>query len=194
LPAARSPKTAAQPFVQALGSAVSCVTTRRLDVASDPDGANGDQWVFLAAPASLRAPASGPTGLFLHVRHDFKIFETGRHRPRSRLQVETRMYEYRLLDHDHEDLLVYHWQPGPDYAGPDHPHLHVSAALDAQLDATTRRSIDLDKLHLATGRVTLPTIIRMLITEFAIAPHRHDWRETLDRAEAVLLDEAPSRP
>jgi hypothetical protein len=179
--------------VQALGSAVSCVTTRRLDVIPDPEGAEGDQWVFLVAPASLRAPAGGPSGLFLHVKYILRVVKTEGDRLPPRWRVETRMYEYRLLDHDHEELLVYHWQPGPDYAGPDHPHLHVSAALNAQVDATTHRGIDLDKLHLATGRVTLPAVIRMLIAEFTVAPHRHDWREALDRAEAVLRGETPNR-
>ena len=95
------------------------------------------------------------------------------------------MYRYRLLDHDQTELLVYHWQPGPDYAGPDHPHLHVSAAFRAKLDAVTTREIGLDKLHIATGRVSLAAVVRMLIAEFGIAPQRADWRENLDRIEAA---------
>lgn len=96
------------------------------------------------------------------------------------------MYQYRLLDHDHRELLVYHWQPGTEFQGPDHPHLHVSAALDAQVDAVTRREIGLDKLHIATGQVSLAALAWMLITEFGIAPLRHDWRTTLDRTDLEL--------
>lgn len=121
------------------------------------------------------------------------LVEAERDRSRVRWRAETRMYEYRLLDHDHEELLVYHWQPGPDYAGPDHPYLHVSAALDARIDATTRREIDLDKVHLATSLVSLADVVRMLITEFRIAPQRHDWREALDRAKAMLLEDSTDR-
>ncbi len=95
------------------------------------------------------------------------------------------MYQYRLLDRDQTELLVYHWQPGPEYAGPDHPHLHVSAALRAKADAVTTREIGLDKLHIATGLVSLAAIVRMLIAEFRLAPQRADWRETLDRIEAA---------
>ncbi len=94
------------------------------------------------------------------------------------------MYEYRLLDRDHQELLVYHWQPGLRFLGPDHPHMHVSAALHAQVDARHRREIGLDKLHMATGVVSLAAFVRMLITEFGVSPLRHDWRETLDRVEA----------
>jgi hypothetical protein len=95
------------------------------------------------------------------------------------------MYRYRLLDRDQAELLVYHWQPGPEYAGPDHPHVHVSAALQAKVDARTTREIGLDKLHIATGLVSLAAIVRMLIAEFGIAPQRADWREILERIEAA---------
>ena len=49
--------------------------------------------------------------------------------------------------------------------------------------------IDLDKLHLATGRVSLASVVRMPITEFRVAPRRPDWAETLDRAEQVFQQE-----
>lgn len=101
----------------------------------------------------------------------------------SRWQVTTVMYEYRLLDRYERELLVYHWQPGPDFLGPSHPHLHVSASLAAQVDAATRREIALDKVHLPTGQVSIAAYVRSLITEFGIAPLRDDWREVLDRAE-----------
>ena len=84
---------------------------------------------------------------------------------------------------------MYHWQPGEAYLGPDHPHLHVSASLSAQTSAVDRQSIDLGKLHLATGRVSLASVVRMLITEFGIAPRRHDWAETLDRTERIFQEE-----
>ncbi|MDQ3695927.1 MAG: hypothetical protein M3464_20250 [Chloroflexota bacterium] len=100
------------------------------------------------------------------------------------------MYEYRLLDHDHQELLVYHWQPGPGYHGPDHPHLHISAALHAQINAIAQLRIELDKLHLVTGIVSLPAVIQMLITELKIAPQRHNWRNILARTEALAADDA----
>jgi hypothetical protein len=100
------------------------------------------------------------------------------------------MYQYRLLDRDERELLVYHWQPGSAYLGPDHPHLHVSASLSAQLSAVDRQSIDLNKLHLPTGRVSLASVVRMLIVEFGVAPLGPDWIERLDRAERVFEAEA----
>jgi hypothetical protein len=96
------------------------------------------------------------------------------------------MYTLTLHDSAHRELLVYHWHPGRSFLGPDHPHLHVSAALDAQVDAMSRREIGLDKLHLPTGQVTLAAFVRMLITEFNVAPIRSEWRDILDRAETAL--------
>lgn len=72
--------------------------------------------------------------------------------------------------------------------------MHISASLNARIDAVTRRAIDLDTLHVATGRVSLESIVRMLITEFRIAPQRHGWRQTLDRTEATFRDEAVHWP
>lgn len=92
----------------------------------------------------------------------------------------TQTYEYRLLDRLERELLVYHWQPGPRYAGPDHPHLHVSASLRAMTSAADEREIDLDKLHLPTGQVTLAAVVRSLITEFGVEPIRPDWARVLD--------------
>jgi hypothetical protein len=83
-----------------------------------------------------------------------------------------------LLDRNQRELLVYHWHPESE--GRYYPHLHVSASLNAQVDALTRREIDLDKLHIVTGPVSLQGFIRMLVTEFQIRPLRADWQARLE--------------
>jgi hypothetical protein len=121
----------------------------------------------------------GSSGFRFDMQHRFSIelIDTTSNDP---WQVETRMYEYRFLDRDERELLVYHWQPGPEYAGPDAPHLHVSGSLEAQVDARTRREVELDKLHIVTGIVSLQAVVRMLITEFQVRPLRADWQERLE--------------
>jgi hypothetical protein len=123
----------------------------------------------------------GPSGLLLDIRQQFAIATTDLRTWR----VETRTYEFRLLDQSERELLVYHWQPGPGSRGPDHPHVHVSAALHARINAVTTRAYDLDKRHLVTGPVSLAIIVRMLIEEFGIAPLRPDWQHLLNRAEQI---------
>jgi hypothetical protein len=183
LPAARRLEIAARQFLEELNAVVSCVTTRRLVIFAPPRAGDEPVTASFLDPASLRSPGGGPSGLFLDVSTNFAIVpvELGS-RPR-RWDVRTAMYEYRLLDHVQTELLVYHWQP--QYAGPDEPHLHVSAALQAQVDAVTSRAIDLNKLHVATGLVPLAAVVRMLIAEFGAAPQRADWRETLERAASL---------
>lgn len=86
-------------------------------------------------------------------------------------------YEYRLLDHNERELVVYHWQPGE--IGHAAPHVHVSAALAVQVNADNRQSVDLDKRHLITGRVEFADFVRMLIMEFDVRPLRPDWEQRL---------------
>jgi hypothetical protein len=177
-------------LIDALGSAASCVVDRRLASLTSHFEPNESYTLrFSNPPASLRAATGGPSGLLFDVQHRFAIVEGSAGRAGQQWQATTRMYEYRLLDHDGRELLVYHWQPGDEFMGPDLPHLHVSAALNAQTSAVEKRSIDLDKLHLATGRVSLASVVRMLITEFGIAPRHHDWAEALDRTEQVFQAE-----
>ncbi|HKG25955.1 MAG TPA: hypothetical protein VKB09_09925, partial [Thermomicrobiales bacterium] len=73
-------------------------------------------------------------------------------------------------------------------------HVHISAALNAAIDAVTTESIDFDNRHVATGVVTLPAIVRMLIEEFDVAPRRGDWREVLERSDASRRGEASRQP
>jgi hypothetical protein len=47
-------------------------------------------------------------------------------------KLSTRAYEYRILDSQSEELMVYHWQPNSIGGGPRFPHLHISAALSAR--------------------------------------------------------------
>ena len=99
------------------------------------------------------------------------------------------------------ELLVWHWQPGNDFDGPDRPHLHVSAKLTIALSTHDRDQtigLDLDRLHLATGRVTIEAVIRTLIEDFSIEPQHlsqgRRWEQVLDHAEATFRNEATQHP
>jgi hypothetical protein len=130
----------------------------------------------------------------LRVVHLYEFIETAQIRGRQSWDVVITMYQYSIFDRSERELLVYHWQPGPQFAGPDHPHVHVSAALNAAVDAVTTELIDLDNRHVATGLVTLPAIVRMLIEEFNVAPRRGDWREVIEERDASLRAEASRKP
>jgi hypothetical protein len=134
------------------------------------------QTLYFPDPVRLNAVVGGARRLHLTVKLAFAIVESDRKSAGQRVNIQ--MYQYSILDYWHKELLVYHWQP--DVVGPDFPHIHVSAALNAQIGALEQEQIALDKLHLPTGFVTLQSVIRMLITEFDIRPLRADWQTRLD--------------
>lgn len=144
----------------------------------------------------LPARKGGQTGLFFDVRHQFRLVELTPENRRPEWRVSTVSYQYRLLDTLRKELLVWHWQPGEDFDGPDRPHLHVSAKLVVGMSAHNPDetiNLDLDNAHLATGRVTIEAVIRTLIDDFQINP-REGWEQILDRAEVTFHDEATQYP
>ena len=111
-------------------------------------------------------------------------------------RVSTVSYQYRVLDTRQQELLVWHWQPGEEFDGPDRPHLHVSAELIAgpsPHDPTQPIVFDLDNVHLATGRVTVEAVVRTLIEDFHVKPIGL-WEQVLDRAEEDFHTEATQHP
>jgi hypothetical protein len=147
------------------------MTSRRLDFRPAVLPTGRANLLFFPEPVPLRALFNERSGMRLKVRVAFLETPVD-HVSHREAMIITRMYEYGLIDRVQRELLVYHWHPQS--LGPDYPHLHVSASLSAQVDAQTRRSIDLDKLHVVTGHVSLQAFVRMVITEFKVRPLRAD--------------------
>jgi hypothetical protein len=85
-------------------------------------------------------------------------------------RIELSSYVFALLDRNGREVLTWHWHLGREFAGPNHPHLHVSAAVrfpDARGEAAP---VVLDKLHLPTGVVLLPSVVRAPIEECGVQP------------------------
>jgi hypothetical protein len=144
-------------------------------------------FVPLGQPVRLGMTSSGRRDLMLDIVYSFGVKAEQTARIGNTLLIEPTAYDYQILDALGTELLVYHWQPGPDYDGPDHLYLHVSSALTVQMDANREcRSVDLDKLHPPTGLITLSSIIRLLISEFRVTPLRADWQIRLLSAESSL--------
>jgi len=93
----------------------------------------------------------------------------------------TDAYSYALHDRGGTELLVYHKHVAWGTAERRSPHVHVSAALRPARPNGDRAVLPLDKLHLATGAVSLTAFVRMLIEEFGARPLADDWRERLER-------------
>jgi hypothetical protein len=133
---------------------------------------NVDHWLSFAEEQPVRLNGSR---LNLDLLHGFRIVEALGER--GRFKVETIRYSYTLLDRSQRELIAYHHHPsGASWC--TCPHLHVGTATG-----------DIDnKAHLATGWVSLPTVIRMLIEDpsIPVTPVRRDWALVLDASKGSL--------
>ena len=85
-------------------------------------------------------------------------------------------YDYSLRERDGVEVLAYHWHPtGPSPVTA--PHLHVGGRT---------APVDLSKVRLPTGPVSLAAVVRMTIADLGVEPLRPDWHAVLDRAEREL--------
>jgi len=163
-----------------------CVTHQRLQVSTNWIATNPLTSVYLQQPVSLRAQDGGPSGLFLDITCRLEWIHDASSDVHAQGSVRFLMYEFRLLDRRHTELLVYHWQPGQAYRGPDEAHIHVSASLNAWINAVAQQQIALDTLHVATGHVSFADVVRSLVTEFRITPQRRDWETLLSQAKETF--------
>ncbi len=113
----------------------------------------------------------------LAVMHDYVVVPSPA--PALAYRVQTTRYRYEIQDSLERELLAFHWHPSG-RSNVVHPHLHLSGRLPP-LDIGPRDApIALGEMHLPTGGlVTLTDVVRLLITEFGVAPRRADWAAVL---------------
>lgn len=76
-------------------------------------------------------------------------------------------YWYIATDEHGDPRLRWEWDSEQD---PSWPHLHVDRLDDATGESTTLWGRQMDKLHLATGRVLLEDILEMMIRDGIVVP------------------------
>jgi hypothetical protein len=83
---------------------------------------------------------------------------------------------YHVVSDALTEVLLFHWHPNGK-STQQGPHLHVGSS---QL---TRSAVVSHKTHVPTGRVSLESVIELLISEFGVVPLRSDWQARLDESE-----------
>lgn len=100
--------------------------------------------------------------------------------------VRTSYYQYRILDRDSAEIVVYHWEP-EGRSPVVKPHLHIPAAASVTMPPSASgkggRTLHLGKLHLPTRRVGIDDVIEFLLADFGVVPNRADWRAVLSGIE-----------
>ncbi len=113
-----------------------------------------------------------PAGLRLRLRQQYRFVEDDDVPTAERWHVSTVAYQYRLDHADGTELLSWHWHPSSRVA---HPHMHTAAG-----------SLPL-AAHLPTGRVSIESVLRLLLADLGVPARNAKWREVFDEAEDRFL-------
>jgi len=86
-------------------------------------------------------------------------------------KVKTTAYHYTLQTSEGGEILSFQWHPSGEGTIP-YPHLHLGDAAEIGL-------LELQKVHIPTGRVALEHFLRFAIETFKLRLRRSDWRDVL---------------
>jgi hypothetical protein len=89
-------------------------------------------------------------------------------------RVGTRAYMYEIQTASGEMVWCYHWHPTSNF---NNPHAHIGSTQLAQ-DAVLS-----NKAHYPTGRISLESVTRSLITDYGVSPLQENWAKTLEVRE-----------
>jgi len=170
--AGRTPHEALHAFIDPLQRALSCMT-RAVLVYRPPWPGHVQALGVSEEPIQLRHTAGGQAPS-LYVEQQYDLVEVPGER--GPWKVSTLAYRYRIDSAAGDELALWHWHPKDRQDRPHrypHPHLH------AQVE-------QLAGLHLPTGRVSLESILRLLLNEFDVRPRREDWQDVLAACEAAF--------
>jgi len=94
-------------------------------------------------------------------------------------KVRTAGYMYTVQSEAGDEVFSYHWHPQGE-SPVTYPHLHMG---HVKLDPD---GMLLQKAHLPGGRVSVESIVRLLIQDFGVIPLREDWESVLDSGEETF--------
>jgi hypothetical protein len=86
--------------------------------------------------------------------------------------VSTVAYVYRLDDDAGRELIAWHWHAGSRVS---YPHAHMTGL------AVSSRA------HLPTGRVSIESVLRLLLDDLGVPARRPDYAEVLAEAERLFI-------
>jgi hypothetical protein len=168
----RNAHEAREAFLVPLRRALSCITDAQLFVPGKSPG-DLEALALSADPLRLRS-GSRPdhTYVKLVIGHQFRVVQDGP----TDWHVSTAQYEYYILDDDERELIAWHWHPGSRIT---YPHLHAPAGTITH------------KMHVPTGRVSIESVLRMLLNDLAVSPmpaRTQDFSQILDESERNFIE------
>jgi hypothetical protein len=163
----KNPRDTREAFLAPLRRSLSCITTAQIFVAGKNVG-EVEALTLSEDPLRLNSARIGPVQFVLG--HQFRVVQDteGWH-------VSTSAYQYYLLDNNDRELIGWHWHPGT----VAHPHMHVEVG-----------AID-HRVHVPTGRVSIESVLRMLLTDLEVTPtraHANDFLAVIDESERKFIE------
>lgn len=162
---------AREAFLEPLRRCLSCVTKAILLVSTSARPGDIEAFALSEDPLDLSSTVAG--ALRLRLRQQYRLVKDDAAPRSQRWHVSTAAYSYRLEGADGQELVSWHWHP---QTGVNYPHAHVNTG-----------PVITAKAHLPTGRVSVESVLRMLLLDLGVPPQRGDWAEVLDTAEAPFL-------
>lgn len=166
--AGNTPAEAVENFIGPLRRVVGCLAQTVL-VASHYAPVEFDAPRAVVVGGGGQAKIECRDDLILDIAHFFRVVEaTGDTGP---FRCRTLGYAYDFRHVDGPSVLAFHWHPDSRVRS---PHAHVGQY---------SRPVDLTKLHIPTGRVSVEAVVRLAIEEFDVVPQRDDWEAVITASE-----------
>jgi hypothetical protein len=162
-------------FLEPLKDAASCLGGAHFTLTP---GARGDVGETHAWTLNRDTPIELGNGISFRASMQFETLDLGRSEGHGRFKVRTREYIY-AVNLSGKEVIAAHWHPASSSPYID-PHWHIGAA------ALTQNGVYLERAHIPSPRVSFEQMIRFMIEQMGVAPHRDDWSERLKRSEAVF--------
>lgn len=180
--AGESPAQAIDNFKNDLQMALGCLTAGRLSIPATKSYTTGFEYV-VALQRGEDVELKGPNRISLFATQRFTVVETS-DEERGPFKVRTTNYVYAIKYRD-EEILNYHWTPDVTDGQRTYPHLHIGRSVVSR-DCPVKAD-DFSHLHIPTGRVSIESIVRLLIEEFAVEPLNANWEAVIDDTEEKFV-------
>lgn len=172
-------------YVETFGRAAKCVTFAPLTTPRI-DFRHPDRTYTVALAQMDPARCAGKAELWLRAITTFRILPVERDKANSFSPVEqTYFYDIAVGLQSDDEVVGFHW-PGEEakrvQAIRSRPHLHLGAVLTAR-NSTSAILSGFHRLHIPTGHVTFPMVVRFLIEELGVEPVNLNWERVLTETD-----------
>lgn len=170
-----------QRYVDGFGDAVGCISYAPV-TAPHIDFHRPSRTYVIALSEMQPARCSGKRDLWLRAVVTFRVArEEGDASNPYVAREATYFYDVSLGPQSNDELLGYHWtgEKANVGAGPvtETPHLHLGAQLAQR--GRVLPIADFQRLHIPTGHVSFPMVVRFLIEELGVEPINPKWESIL---------------